>query len=820
MNVAADLGRAARGLRTRPLFAALVAVTLAVCVGANLAVLSVISALWASPRPFPFPDRLVMITGTTEGSPTEEGFYLSDRGLALLSEVGAFSEVAAQVATSGSNLEFAPRIALDAVGHSSEVLAVTWNYFAAVGVDVKGRSFSAEDDRVGAPPVAIISDRIWQAAFGRSPHIIGTEVLASPFPVRIVGILPPKFHGARLGERVDIWVPRHLLSRVSVSGKLKTVKPDEYPLLAFARLRRGLSLADASRMMDSPDFASRLPLSRLRLIPASQVFGFSGARTVVIGRRDLMWLALGTAGLILSAGVATLMSLVAIHLDQRRRELAIRLALGASRVQAVRVLSLEFTILAVAGLFVAFAVKDILLKVAPLITLPGGIALNRLDFSSDWRLVALGGAISVLTVALSAYRPLRTVTRAGIVGDLLSSSANATTSSTRVRKTMVGVQAAVSVVVLVLAARFITTVSARYESVNFSLDRTLFAEVRLTSPRETTRERLARLVDVSALGFALDKLKVLPGVEMTSIGAAPIPSSPATFVRSWPLVTESRAIAVPAFAFMETSPPYFDIVGVPITSGRKLTDTDAIGDATLRPVLVTRSLAARLWPTTSPLGRSFQVAQGRTSYQVVGVVEDFAPITFGAFGAASGRRLVERGQLSLAVRTSGSHDARESIHQALIQLFPTAVGIQVATARELLIKALGQEVLGVWLFSAFGLIAFALATGGVVGLIAYLAESRRREVSIRLCLGAHPIAVMRLILATGLLPVALGIIIGAAAAVGAGALLDSIMVGVSKASVEMLSAVCIALFGSALMGGVIAALRVRRVPLCGVLRGE
>src|SRR5215471_12318257 len=206
--------RTLRSLLAQRAYVALVILTLALAVGANLVVFSLVKAIWLRPDPVSDANRLVMVLGDDSNSGLTDGVVSTEFGLEQnLRRSDIFESVAGQVATSGFEAGFAPHVVFAEIGHEVETTGVTFEYFSVLGLTVHGRDFTKDDDRYGAEPVAIISDRLWRLGFGGRLDIVGALAPASPFPIRIVGVTPPNFEGARLGEHTDVWIPANQVPR-------------------------------------------------------------------------------------------------------------------------------------------------------------------------------------------------------------------------------------------------------------------------------------------------------------------------------------------------------------------------------------------------------------------------------------------------------------------------------------------------------------------------------------------------------------------------------------------------------------------------------
>jgi predicted permease len=805
-------------------------------VSANLVVFAIVNALWLRPPRIPNADRVVMILGQNDLLATSEGFWFSEFG--LNSEVRSqpvFEAVAGQVATSGINAGDEPQVVIPQVNRDVETMGVTWQYFSVIGAPVRGRDFTAADDQPGAEPVAIMSDNLWREAYGADPGVIGTVVDSLPVTLRIVGIAPRQFHGARLGERADLWVPARLVPRVASPGMASATSQS---LLAIARLRRGATLADATKAMAGVAASRSSPLAGYDVVPVTELYGGPHSRTIVLNERGPMTFAALTASLVLLGGCATLMALVLVHYERRRQELAVRLALGSSRGRLTRDLMMEQTSLAVAGTAGAILVAVWAVRGLPSLGFTSGVDFARLDLALDWRVATIAALMSFAALAASVAFPIARSTRGDLVADLASNSSKATASSLRLRRLMLAVHVAATVIVLVGATLFVRTVQhGLSDGPGFDLTRTLFVSAQVSSASLPAGDRAQVLAFRDALAASraakaralMDGIRGIAGVEGVSFGASPLGLDQATGAarpRSLTSAISQRdgAVAIPAVGV-----GYFEALGVPLLAGRSFVpaDVDKTGRrGAPRSAIVTASLARALWPGRSPVDQSF-ADTGDLSYVVVGVVADFAQGSLrlgqpaAVFVATDSEVATRSFTLSFVVRAEGSAPSlSEPIRRALLSEFPNAVRIDIATGREVVARDLGRERLGASFFGGFGLLALCLGLAGVFGMVAYLAESRRREFGVRLALGATSQMLVRSAAGVGLTAVLAGTVVGILVAAVLARVLQAALAGIDTFDLLSYAGVATVLLASGGAAGLLAAARIRRLSPIEALREE
>jgi predicted permease len=845
-SISIDLRHGLHALRTHRRFALACWVTLTLSLGANLLVFTIVNALWLRPLAVADPDHLVMITNPG-GLGTSEGYAAFEAGLERLRHQPVFSGVAGQVPTSGHNSTYRPHIVLQGGAGVVEALAVTPQYFSVAGVRVIGRDFAADDDQPGAEPVAIISDRLWASVFDRDSSLIGATMAATPVPLRVIGVASPHFHGVRLGERVDLWIPRELTSRVALRGMAHS----NPPLLAIARLAPGLSAARAQQAMYSDwrqppvpgpappagfirapsqppmAFAASGQRVPLEIVSVSRLFGSPSSRTLVIGDERVLGVAIITATLVLLGGCATLVALVLVSYEQRRQEFAVRLALGCSRARLTTALLMELAVVFGASVMAALALATVGAQALPALSLPGGLDLTRLDLSADWRVAAFGTVAAIIALGLTATVPLRRSTRPSLVSDLVVSSGRVTASSFRARRFLLAIQTAATVVVLVAAHLFLLTVRDGFtRGTGFDVNRTLFVEFQARSMTVSSRaESQAVIASVAArLHRLFETLHTMPGVEVAAIGRAPLGLDQAVRAAETIQVTAGPVERSMRLSRIWGGPAFLDALGGRLLAGRRLTIDDIRSGNDERPALVTSSVAEALWPDGGAIGQRFYAG---TPYQVVGVIADIAQGSLrldqraSVLAGWSVDQEASADAVSLTLRVRGDPKALVApVREAINHNFGPLPLVEVTTGREIVSRDLGRERLGAWFFSGFGLVALALGAAGVFGLVGHMVATRRRELGIRLALGATPDSLMRLALSAGLQPVTAGIIVGVAAAAALALSLRASLPGIRPLDAPSVLAMPALLLTCAIAAAVAAGWRVRRTSPVEALRAE
>jgi predicted permease len=771
-----DMAPVLRLLREHRGYVTLGALTLALSVGANVAVFCVVNALWLRTRFVPDSGRVVMVLGTNEISATSEAFHFGEPGLeCYLRSQGIFRHVAGQVATSGENVGYLPHLQLKQSGYQAEVLGVTDRYFSVIGGTLRGRDFTSADNEPRAELVAIISDRLWREAFGGDPNLVGTVVAASPKPVRVVGVAPRGFQGVRLGERTDMWVPAETVPQLTMTNAASGQSP---PLLALARLEDGITLAEAQRRMAAgvrcQGSLGGAP-AKFSVVPIAETYGGPQSRTIITRESDTVLVVATTTGFVFAAGCATLLGLVVMHLERRRHEFSVRLAIGGSSLDLGRLLAVELSVLAVLGLAGALAVAVGLIALLPSLPYTAGVDFARLDLSLDWRVLTVGALAVVLTLALAAVTPIYRSRKHNLASELASSSRN-TPSSLRLRRGILGFQVGATAVVLVGAGLFVRTVQVAFgDGAGFDLAQTLFVNAQV-SPNSMPSARGA--VETMASSQArrgqdlLDNIAAIAGVALVEVGEAPIGLDQAVRAQRFMSVVDGPNRWSGTLRFARVGPLFHQTLGLPLVAGRWLTISDVVSPSVgVQPVIVTSALAQSVWSVASPIGRQFTIGESR--FEVVGVVGDHAQGSLrlnqskGLYTATNVRTATRTFVISLVVRTVGqAGQLAGRVRMAVRESFPEALRVDVATGGDIVARDTGRELLGASVFTAFGVLSLCLGATGTFGVVSYYVGSRRRDIGVRTALGATARRLRFEVMMTGMVPVLLGIAIGLAVAAG------------------------------------------------------
>jgi len=798
-----------RLFRNHPGYVALSTFVLAVSIGANLLVFTVVNALWIRPLPFPQPDRVVTIL------PEHLGFISLDWPFFKIFEGG----VAGQVITTDMAEALRPRIELAESDQELETLGVTSGYFRILGLRIRGRDFRTEDERPGAEPVAIISERLWTRRFGRRMEMIGAVLPAKPVPIRVIGVAPPGFEGARRGERADLWIPTGLVSRLAPADWSRGF----LTMMVFARLGAGQTATTIEeRYYETmrPQLREALKNGKLeppRILPLTDVFGTPESRTFLIRETNSLLVVSGLTLLVLLGGCATTAALVLTHYERRRAELGLKMSLGAGRRRLVFELLRDLSLVAATGVTGGMLVAVVGTRLVPALSLPGGVNIGRLDLSLDWRVCAVAIGATVVTLLLAAALPLARSTRLRLAGELLAGASATTLGSLRIRQTFLALQVCSTIVVLVAAGLFVRAVLHGFGSAaGFDVDRTVFVSIQEGAPFLGSGAGDPRPMMVARAKRLIAALEQLPGVSEVAEGISPIGDQALGSLRSARIIRARDREYQLRVGVLRGSPNLLSTLRVPILAGRPLTAADDAAAAP-HPAIVTRSLAERLWPQGVALGETVSLPQLRGGpYLVVGVASDLA------FGSLTGPRsdvIVTVGPGSSAIVSDLVIRAEQAGDVAgLVRRTIKGQVVRIATGTEIVARDIGRQRLGAWFFSGFGLAALLLGVGGAFGLVAYLSESRRREFGVRLALGATMSDLVRHGLYAALIPVSAGTAAGFVIGGIVSRLFSALLVGISAIDGVAYAVVGTVMLGCSAMAALAAAWRLRRTTPADALR--
>ena len=769
-TLAQDVRYGLRGLRRNPGYTAAVLLTLALGIGANTAVFSVVNAVLLRPLPYKRGDQVVLLRQPERVSGSADiGFSVP--------EVRDYRE---QTRTLDSVVEYhSMNFTLFGGTEPRRVRTgvVSANFFDVLEVTpILGRTFRPGEDEIGAEPVLVMSHEFWRS-FGGDPGIVGRKFEMNDRVHAVVGVLPPL---PQYPNDNDVYMPA---SACPFRSRPTTMANRQARLLnAFGRVKAGVSLEQAQADLDA--IAQRMRAAYPDTIPAG-----ADPRTVVSPlKEDLVKQArptflvlLATVGMVLLIACASVANLALARLSSRSKEIAVRAALGAGRLRLLRQLATESTVLALGG-----GALGLLFAAATGEALSGFAA----RFTPRAHEIRIDGVVFAFTLGVSLLTGLAAGTLPGLPGwnrlatTLVESSGRASggRARNRLRSSLVVWQLGLSFMLLIGAALMMRSF-AKLQGVDagFTVDNVLTMSLDLNFSRYSTAERRIELDKVNAFHSGLhDSVRALPGViHAATAYTFPLNSS---FQNDGTFEIEGRdpGAARPTASFLGVSPEYFQALGVPLLVGRFFDDHDR-GTATDAKI-VNRRLARRHFGADDPVGRRISFDRGETWHMVVGVVGDVrqagldrepADAIYLPFAQFPGYTA------TLLVRTAADPmTVAEQVRGAAHRLDPETAISSVRTLYQIRNESLSQPRLTTLLLGLFAFVALTISATGLSGLLAYSVSQRTQEIGIRVALGAAPGRVVGMVVREGLVPVAIGIGLGLLGALGLARLVTGLLFGV------------------------------------------
>jgi putative ABC transport system permease protein len=780
-----DLRYALRTLRKSPAFLTITVLTLALGIGANLAIFTVVNAVLLQPLPFREPDRIVRVFDDLHGAGAKD-VGMSVPELRDLERSGIFETISA-IYPSSSALSGGDKV------ERIELLGTSPNYFEVLGATpALGRTYTHSEWVPGFLDAVVISNGLWKRQFGSDPHIIGRTVRVDEDPYTVVGVMPPEFRhpGNTLGGDVDMW---------TATGFAGDPWPQPWLLRgarplpgALARLKSDVTLEQAQRRLDA--LTNSLQQGYANDYPKQQGWSLrlERAQTSLTGNvRPTLAILLAAVSFVLLIVCVNVASLLIARASARMREFAIRQALGASRGQLVRQVLTESVLVSLAGGVAALAV--LLLAQKSLLTMMPADVPRLAEVHADWRMVAFALVLSLATGVLvglmpalhaSAIDPNRDLRDGGRTGGGQSLRQN------RSRATLVVLEVALSAVLLIGAGLLVRSFSAVL-SQNPGLDPERLVTGQIWVPVPNNPKADQYLTPAQRAGLArelLARIALLPGMEKTAIGTqSDIPllsnvNNPVTFSLPDEVSTQENDHAA---EFGAVSAGYFDVLRTPLKKGRVFTDHDA--DSAARVVVVNEAFVRRFSAQRDVVGRRLRYVLRGVGYEaeIVGVVGD---VRNDGLDVAPPPRVYQsilqypRVRLALFLRTRSDADVKstkEALTQVVHGINPELPVFDIRTMAELMSASMARRRFSLFLMSVFAVSALLLAALGIYGVMAFVVSQRAQEFGIRLALGAKPQDILGLAFRPGFILTATGTIVGLGASIGVTRLMSSLLFGVS-----------------------------------------
>jgi putative ABC transport system permease protein len=792
---------------------------LALGIGANTAIFSIVNAVLLKPVPFPEPHRLVVFQETSPqgafsaGSPAKFQFWREQTS--VVKDVTAYRSTITNFTGGG-------------LPEQLRTEQVSSNYFPLFGAPlIRGRAFTAEEDRPGGERVALLSHALWMRRFGGDERVVGRTLSLSGDPYTIIGIVGPTFDVSEFGAPPEVWIPFQLDPHTSDQGHYFRVA---------GRLNDGVTLqqAQARLALSASEYKRRYPTA----------LGAGGGFSVELLQNEIvrnvqttLWILIAAVSLVLLIACANVANLLLVRATGRRREIAIRAAIGAGRGRIIRQLLTESVLLSVAGGATGAGVG--LLGIRALLALnTAGLPRVGEDGSvvtPDWRVLGFALAVSIGTGLLFGLIPALHASRADL-SSTLKESANRSGTGLRQNKTrsiLVVVEVALALVLVIGSALLVrTAVALRTVEPGFDSSNVLTMRMSMTGDQYLKSDGVEQAIRVG-----VERIQAIPGVQLASATCC----VPLEGGYGLPFIVVGRPLTDGPFhgggGWKTVSYGYFEVFKMPVKRGRLFNDRDT---KTSPPVVViNEAMAKRFWPKGDPLTDRLIIGRGvmkefadEPERQIIGIVadsrdgslaDDPGPEMFipqPQVPDAANALNIRISPMSWVVRTATEPYALNGqIQEALRQ----ATGLPVSDIRtmdEIVVRSTSRQRFNMWLMTAFGISALTLAAIGIYGLMAYSVEQRTQEIGIRLALGAETGQVRRMIVGQGMLLAGVGVVVGVGLALLLAKFMEGFLFGVQPRDVLVFATAPIVLTVVALAAAWIPAGRASRVDPIDALRYE
>jgi putative ABC transport system permease protein len=811
-----DLRFGARMLLKKPGFTAVAVLSMALGIGANATIFSFINELLLRPPAVERPEQLLEVWNhhrqrgssfdSFSGLSYPEYEHYRDQNQ-VFSEMLAFGDDPVSLSWSRKGQ-----------GEIIQGQYVSGNFFSCLGVKAAlGRTFAPEEDRTsGTHPVVVLSHAFWQEQLGADPNVIGSTMTLNGFSFNVVGVAPKGFAGLMIGVMPDVWIPLMMGPQTTRDPDLLTRRSGHW-IFGVGRLKPGLASTQATADLNvlSRQLARSYPknneMYEPAIFPATLLPG--PARGYVSAFSGLFML---VAALVLLIACANAASYLLARATARRREIAVRAALGASRARLVRQTLAESVLLACfsggMGWLLARWTAPLLLSLKPQ-TLP-----LRFDVSPDYRVIGFTLLVSLLAGLLFGLAPAWQGTRIDLATSLKDGASGGGVRKSRLRSLLVVGQVAVCSLLLVGSGLCLRSL-LHAQSIDIGFE---------------TGNRLIATLDLSSLGYSEDKgkaffdtlierTKTIPGVESASL-ASHLPLGTVSWGEFINVEGHQPLPGESGFRVnsMSVGPEYFKTMGTTVLRGREFTARDTEGAPGV--VIINEETARRFWPDRDPVGASLTMGSGKEErrFEIVGVVKNgkyrslgeqprhflYHPILQGYYARST-----------LVAKTSGDPASlMAAVRREIGALDPNVAPTQLGTLEDHMTFTLFPARVSSVLLGVFGLLALVLALVGLSGLIAYSVSQRTREIGVRIALGAGTRDVLKLVIGEGVMLTLIGMTIGLAAALGLTRFLSDLLYGVSAVDPLIFGVITLLLIGIALFACWLPARRATKVDPMVALR--
>ena len=802
-----DVRYALRSFRRRPLVFAVAAGTLALAIGSSTAVFSVVDAVLLRPLPFAQPERLAMLW---QSIPERNAPFVEVSYPYMLNVRKHSRSLAAVAAMPAVNSAF---FLAGEEPVRVEGRIVTGNFFDVLGArPLHGRTFTETDDKPGAARVVVLGHGLWQRQFGGDTGLVGRSLVVDGTPMTVLGVMPPAF---RYPAGAELWTPL-----VPVIPDV-VANPNVAWAVIVARLAPGRDIAQARVELDTLTAAGIRADGYMGPVPKTMLTLFE--HDLFGPARPALLVLLLAVLLVLLVACANVAALLLARAGARQREIAVRLALGASRARLARQLLAESALIAAVGGLVGVTLA--VWGLGALIALVPAQVPRLADAGIDGRVLAFAVALTVTATLLAGLVPALLSSRPALTDALGEGARTAGPGRHRgLRALLVGVEAAVAVVLLSGAGLLMQTFQ-NLRSLDLGFEPRGVLAVEMAGPRDKNPKVAQRRALYRAV---LDRIDGIPGVE----------SSAAVLIRplwshvglDWPFTVEGQskddAERNPPLNLQVVTPEFFQTMRMPVLAGRTFDERDTDGTPVM--AVISQAMALRYWPGQDPIGKRLEMPMPTAPYPqawvtVAGVVGDsrYRELQAARLDLYISYLQSDEGLRHLVVRTQGDPLALVGAVRAAVKGVDRELILSDVTTMDALVDAaLGGARFGMQLLSAFALTALALAALGTYGVAAFMVGGRTREIGVRMALGARARGVMALVLREGMAPVLAGLVAGVAASFALGRGIAGLLFEVPPHDLAAPATAAALLAGAALLACLVPARRAARVDPAAALREE
>jgi putative ABC transport system permease protein len=809
-NVWQDLKFAARMLRKNPGFTAVAVITLALGIGANTAIFSVVNAVLLKPLPYSSAERLIFISQTAvqnqiTGVPVSFTKYeqIQQQSKTLESTAAYFAQTLSLVTQREPEAINAAHVSMD--------------FFKVLGVPpTRGRTFIVEEEIPRGADAAIIGDGFWHSHFGGDEAVLGRALTLDGKSVTVVGILPPGFRFPLQFPEPDVWLPR-----VDQGANLRPeqVRTGASYLSVIGKLRSGNDLRQAQAELKTIDARYRAQFGSYVDATKYELAATSLKDSLVGGLRPSLLVLLAAIGFVLLIACANVANLLMARATAREREIAIRRALGASKMRLVVQLLIESLLLSFAGGILGVLLSGMLLPV--LRTLQPGTFPRLEEAGIDAGVLIFTLALCIVTGIIFGIVPSLQASANEMQSSLKEGGRGSSEGATggRLRALLIVAEIAVALVLMTGAGLLIESF-ARLMNVNPGFISKNVTTFPITLPPNRYGDPLQQAQFYREL---IDKTKSIPGVKAAGVTNYLPLSGAARFVFFCPEGRACEGVGKdPTIALRQVSPGYFEATRTPLLHGRVFTDSDVAGGA---PVAIVNEMTAKLyWPAQEPIGKRVANSRDMIQREVVGVVAD---VKFSTLNAANSEEMyLPMNQnpwpaATLLVRSDANEQALVAAVRAKIaEIDPTLPVTGILSMDDVVAASVAQARLIMQFVGVFAGFALLLAAVGIYGVMGYSVTQRKQEMGIRVALGATRADIFRLVVGHGMRLAALGIVLGVLASMGFTRLLSSLLFNVHALDAGVFSGAAFVLAFAALVACLIPARRATRVDPIVALRYE